>query len=149
MINNSFYLCLERGRQAEVMVMNAFRSMGYDVMDVTKNPAFWKQDVDLLIWDHDGTQYKFEVKADWSIGRTGNIVLEMKGKTGGKGWYLTTEATHLVFCDMQNRIGYIARTTELKEYTEHEKNLDHANLSGCECLLVNINDYGKFNKIML
>lgn len=49
MINNDFYLCLERGRQAEVMVANAFRSMGYDVMDVTKNPAFWKQDVDLLI----------------------------------------------------------------------------------------------------
>ena len=64
MINNDFYLCLERGRQAEVMVANAFRSMGYDVMDVTKNPAFWKQDVDLLIWDHDGIQYKFEVKAD-------------------------------------------------------------------------------------
>lgn len=36
----NFLLDLERGRQAEVLVANAFRMMGYDVMDVTNNPVF-------------------------------------------------------------------------------------------------------------
>ena len=31
---------LKRGRQAEVLVANAFRLMGYDVLDMTKNPVF-------------------------------------------------------------------------------------------------------------
>ena len=49
MNNNSFYLDLKRGRQAEVLVANAFRMMGYGVMDVTKNPIFWHKGIDLLI----------------------------------------------------------------------------------------------------
>ena len=64
MQNNAFFLDLSRGAQAEVLVSNYFRGNGYDVMDVTKNPRFWDQDVDLLIWDHNDIQYKFEVKAD-------------------------------------------------------------------------------------
>ena len=64
MINNDFYMCLERGRQAEMMVMNAFRSMGYEVMDVSKCRDYWDKDIDLLIWDHNLKQYAFEIKAD-------------------------------------------------------------------------------------
>lgn len=149
-MNNDFYLDLKRGRQAEVMVMNAFRSMNYGVMDVTKNPKFWKEDVDLLIWDHDGTRYKFEVKADWTLHRTGNIVLELTSKTGSDGWFRTTEATHIVFTDMINRIGYIVRSTDLRNYVEHHSNIDHGILGGCECLLININDCSElFTKINL
>ena len=147
-MNNNFYIDLNRGRQAEVMVANAFRSMGYDVMDVSKNSFYWKKDVDLLIWDHDLTRYMFEVKADWSISRTGNVVLEITNKMGGKGWFETTESTHIVFCDMVNKIGYIARTNELKEYTESH-NLDMGILNGCHCYFVNVNEYGEFNKISL
>ncbi len=35
-----FLLDLEKGRKAEVLVMNAFRRKGYDVMDLTKIPLF-------------------------------------------------------------------------------------------------------------
>ena len=60
----SFYQDLSRGRQAEVLVSNAFRMMGYEVTDVTKDPIFWHKDIDLIIYDHDGQEYSFEVKAD-------------------------------------------------------------------------------------
>ena len=40
MINNDFYNCLQRGRQAEVMVSNAFRTMGYEVLDVSKSAEY-------------------------------------------------------------------------------------------------------------
>ena len=40
MNNIEFFIDLKRGRQAEVLVANAFRMMGYDVMDLTKNPVF-------------------------------------------------------------------------------------------------------------
>ena len=142
-----FLLDLERGRQAEVLVTNAFRLMGYDVMDVTKNPAFWKKDIDLLIWDHDGTQYKFEVKADWNMHKTGNVVLELTSKTGTEGWFLTSEATHYAICDMHNRICHIARAHELKEYVQQHSDLQHVCLNGCECILININDCPLFQKI--
>ena len=36
----NFLIDLERGRQAEVLVANAFRTMGFAVMDVTKSPKF-------------------------------------------------------------------------------------------------------------
>lgn len=39
-MSDDFYKDLQRGRQAEVMVANAFRSMDYDVMDMTKNVKF-------------------------------------------------------------------------------------------------------------
>ena len=40
MDNINFLTDLSRGRQAEVLVMNAFRTMGYDVIDLTNNPVF-------------------------------------------------------------------------------------------------------------
>lgn len=64
MKNDTFFIDLKRGAQAEVLVMNYFRMNGYDVIDVTKNPAYFKKDIDLLVFGHDGTRYYFEIKAD-------------------------------------------------------------------------------------
>jgi len=150
MQNNAFFMDLSRGSQAEILVTNYFRGNGYDVMDVTKNPIFWKKDIDLFVYDHDGTQYKFEVKADWTIHRTGNVVLELTSKTGTEtGWFNTTESTHIVFTDMENRIGYVARTHELREFVQRHPDLQRVRLNGCECVLVNINDCNLFQVIRL
>lgn len=147
MNNSKFWLDLKRGRQAEVLVTNAFRMMGYGVMDVTKNPVFWKKDVDLLIWDHDETKYMFECKADWNMHKTGNVVLELTSKTGSQGWFRTSEATHFAICDMQNRICYIARASELREYAQQHPDLPQIRLNDCECLLINVNECPLFQKI--
>lgn len=147
MKNTNFWKDLERGRQAEVLVANAFSMMNYDVMDVSKEAVFWSKDVDLLIWDHDETQYKFEVKADWNMYKTGNAVLELTSKTGSQGWFQTSEATHFAICDMHNRVCYIARANELREYVQQNPDLPLIWLNGCECLLVNVNDCPLFQKI--
>lgn len=149
-MSNDFYKDLQRGRQAEVMVANAFRSMGYDVMDMTKNIKFWHDDIDLLIFDRDGTQHQFEVKGDWTIGRTDNVVLELTSKVGGDGWFITSKASHFAFVDMQNSVAYIARAGELRQHVLQKPDLLHVRLNGCECILLNINEAASiFQKVRL
>ena len=63
-MNYQFYKDLLRGRQAEVLVTEAFDTMGFFVEDVTENPEYWDKDIDLIIYGHDGTPHPFEVKAD-------------------------------------------------------------------------------------
>ena len=149
-MNNDFFYDLSRGAQGETLVANAFTQMGYEVMSVSKNPMWFKKDVDLMIWDNDGTQYKFEVKADWSMHRTGNVILELTSKVGTPGWFETTESDHLVFCDMENRIGYVFRTEELRDYVQKDPELDRGKLNGCECIILNINNCNSlYQKIRL
>ena len=81
--------------------------------------------------------------------RTGNAVLELTSKTGNKGWFLTSEATHFAFCDMKNRIAYIARSTELRQYASLHSNLPHITLNGCECIFISVNEPDMFHKITI
>lgn len=113
---SDFLKDLQRGKQGEVMVANAFRKMNYDVQDVSNNKEFQKKDIDLVI-DDNGTSRYMEVKADWTMGTSGNIVLELwkQANSENLGWYSYTEATHLAFCDMKNKIAYICRTADLKK----------------------------------
>ena len=48
-MNNDFFIDLARGAQGETLVANAFTQMGYEVMSVSKNPVWFKRDVDLMI----------------------------------------------------------------------------------------------------
>ena len=38
-MENAFFIDLARGAQGEILVANAFMQMGYDVMNVSKNPV--------------------------------------------------------------------------------------------------------------
>lgn len=153
-----FYSDLARGRQGEVLVANAFRNMGYEVTDVTKNESYQVKDIDLLI-DDNGTERQMEVKADWGVARTGNVVLEIrKLKDGKAGWYTFTESTHLAFVDMHNRIAYIGRTQEVKDYVNgwilQAKNgmdvsayIKPKDIHGYFCLLLNVENSKLFQKL--
>ena len=144
---DNFFLDLERGHIAEVAVANWFRARGFEVLDLTKNPVFWKKDIDLRIWDHNGIPYDWEIKADWNIWKTANVCLELTSKTGSKGWFETTESTHICFVDMKFRIAYIARTAELRTYVHNDPSLRRMCLNGCECVLVNIDTCELFTTI--
>ena len=143
-----FFTDLERGKQAEVLVAKAFVGMGYSVFDVSEDSSYWGQDIDLIIYDRNSQEHYFEIKADWNMYKTGNVVLELTSQTGSDGWYRTSEATHFAFCDMINRICYIARAAELHEYTEHT-DLPHVKLNNCECILLNVYDCQLFQKIRI
>ena len=144
---NEFYLDLERGHIAEVAVANWFRARGFEVLDLTKNPEFWKKEIDIRVWDHDGIPYDWEIKADWNIWKTANVCLELTSKTGGKGWFEITESTHICFVDMKFRIAYIARTEELRTYVKNNPGIKKMNLNGCLCALVNVDQCDLFNRI--
>lgn len=112
---NTFMADLKRGKQGEALVAKAFRDMGYEVTDVSNNSDYWKKDIDLLI-DDNGTERSIEVKSDWNMSKTGNVVLENYKvyEKDKEGWFQYTEASHLAFVDMKNRIAYICRTSELR-----------------------------------
>ncbi len=73
----------------------------------------------------------------------------MTSKSGGEGWFKTTEASHIAFCDMQDRIAYIARMDELKAWVSDAQDADRVKLNGCECILVNVNEYDGFQKMAI
>lgn len=152
-----FLFDLARGKQGEILVADAFRNMGYPVTDVTHNPDYWKRDIDLLI-DDNGIERQMEVKSDWNMGKTGNVVLEIRKEDGKDGWFRFTESSHLAFVDMEKRIAYIARTKELKDYVEgwmiqEEMGKDVSayikpkHLNGYFCLLLNIENTKLFQKV--
>lgn len=155
---SDFLTDLARGKQGEVLVANAFRNMGYKVTDVTSNSDYWKKDIDLLI-DDNGTERQMEVKADWNMGRTGNVVLEIrKDKDGKAGWFNYTESSHLAFVDMKNRVAHIARTKDIRDCVngwmlQGEVGMDVSayitpkHLNGYFCLLLNVENTGMFQKV--
>ena len=83
---SNFYDDLARGRQGEILVTKALREMGHTVEDVTKDSDYWKKDIDLIV---DGGT--LEVKSDWNMGKTGNIVLEMRKRENGKRRLVQTD----------------------------------------------------------
>lgn len=151
---------LKRGKQGEALVANAFRNMGYEVTDVSGNSDYWKKDVDLII-DDNGIERWIEVKSDWNMSKTGNVVLEnyKENNRENKGWYQYTEASHLAFVDMKNRIAYICRTSELRmrvgslmanaaDGIDIEPYIKLKTLNGYRCFLLNIeNNEDIFQKV--
>ena len=122
--------------------------MDYDVFDISDDPKWWSSDVDLIIWDHEGNEHYFEIKADWSLHKTGNAVLEMTSKTGEPGWFVTSRASHFVFVDMFNKNGYVARADDLKQYIK-TGNYYKTELNGCDCLLIKVDNGLLFQKLHL
>ena len=151
---------LKRGKQGEVLVANAFRNMGYDVTDVSTNSDYWKKDVDLII-DDNGIERWIEVKSDWNMSRTGNVVLEnyKENDRENKGWYQFTEASHIAFVDMKSRIAYICRTSELRmrvgslmanaaDGIDISPYIKMKSLNGYRCFLLNVeNNEDIFQKV--
>ncbi len=68
------------------------------VRDVTENPAYWAQDIDLLC-GFDGRGFTVEVKADQRATTTGNLFLETISVEvkPSRGWLTLTEADLLFY----------------------------------------------------
>lgn len=139
----------KKGEYGETLVEKFFKERGNKVINVSDNKWYWKEDVDLLIYDNE-TEYKFEVKTDYSVNATGNIVLEIsKDVDGSDGWFNFTKATHLVFVDPNKGVGYTFRYKDLKDTVigEMERGalgedvsdrITPKHLNGYFCLLFNL-----------
>lgn len=107
---------LEQGHKGEAIVASFFQSIGYDVQDVSSDQAYFAKDIDLLVTNGE-EQLTVEVKADYKMGKTGNICIETIGNIAANklGWIYYTQASHICFVDMASQILHIVRTSELKD----------------------------------
>lgn len=96
-----------------------FRKLGYRVDDVSNNPAYWSKDIDLILEDNVG----IEVKWDQLIATTGNMFIETVSdiESNKDGWYKFCEADFLFYGDAENKLYYVFRFSELKQWVEAHK----------------------------
>lgn len=102
----------------------SLREHGYKVIDVSKDPAYWDKDIDLIatnIFTNNTTS--LEVKWDKRIAATGNLFIELENprSKGGNGWFKFCEADMLAYGDACNRIFYFIKVSNLKKYIEENK----------------------------
>lgn len=103
-----------------------FRNKGATVIDVSDNPSYWSQDIDLLVND-DGNEFSVEVKWDKVISKSGNLYLEIltdidKNKAG---WFQICNADFLYYGDSKNKLYYIFEMAQLRQFVnENKQNLE-------------------------
>lgn len=110
------------GKEGERLARQWLESRGWYVEDVSNNPEYWGQDIDLLCYDDEGA-VSVEVKWDFSISKTGNMYVEHTTDIDNEkaGWYKFCCADYLYYGDGKNRQFYVFRFEHLKEYVERNK----------------------------
>ena len=93
---------------------------GYTVEDVSQNPAYYGVDIDLIA-TKDDEEHTIEVKWDRRMSQTGNMFIETTSsiEEGKEGWFMFCRAELLYYGDSVNRIFYIIRMDDLREYLEN------------------------------
>ena len=105
---------MKRGKVGEELFVDFLNRHNFDYEDLRESKDFQKKDIDFLVAD----KY-FEVKTDYKINKTGNVVIELTNTREGftcPGWFFKTEADNLVIIDPIDRKGYRLRMEELREY---------------------------------
>ena len=105
---------MKRGKVGEELFIDFLNRHDFDYEDLRNSKDFQKKDIDFLVED----KY-FEVKTDYKIRNTGNVVIELINIREGhrcNGWFQKTEADNLVIIDPIGRRGYRLRMEELREY---------------------------------
>lgn len=105
------------GKIGEQLVQQFLEQHGVEVTDVSDQPEYWAQDID-LICQYKGVTKSIEVKYDSYIARTGNLFLEYVTDVEQKkpGWFTYTRADELYYVDAQNRLVYVINVDQLREY---------------------------------
>lgn len=105
------------GKIGEQLVQQFLEQHGVEVTDVSDQPEYWAQDID-LIGQCNGVTKKIEVKYDTWVGRTNNLFLEFVTDVDQKkpGWFSYTKADELYYVDATNRIIYVIPLNQLRDY---------------------------------
>lgn len=92
----TFKADIKRGSIGESLVMETFKSLGFEVKDTSKDELFFKDDVDFITADG----IKYEIKTDYRFTETGNLALESRIDSGfgkEKSWLWRSDADFFVF----------------------------------------------------
>lgn len=106
-------------KKGEEYAIAILKKAGIEVEDVSSNPIYWKQDVD-IIGRKDTQENKYEVKWDQFVSRYGNIFLETFAnlEKGENGWFVYSQADYLFYGDSVKEIFYVYRLEDLRQYLD-------------------------------
>lgn len=110
------------GDIGEAMVKKWLIENGFNVEDVSNQPEYWEQDIDLIV---DGKAV--EIKTDKKINKTKNMFLETdifykadytskKGNKHEPGWFNYTKAEYLIYVDYNMKKMRKYKMQDLKDY---------------------------------
>lgn len=140
----NFYDDLERGKLGEQAVIRHLAANNYKVTDVTADKEYQKKDIDILV-DSEllGKTVGIEIKSLFSFDKYGDIVLEVKKKHGGDGWYRTSEADFFIFYDVNGNQAFQTSSAKLRQYVDEQ--LDAGTLkikraNGDYCYFIHVDD---------
>lgn len=105
---------MKKGQLGEELFIDFLNRHNFNFEDLRYNIDFQELDIDFFVED----KY-FEVKTDYKIRNTGNVVIELMNIRDGfkcSGWFHKTKADNLVIIDPIDRKGYRLRIKELREY---------------------------------
>ena len=107
------------GKAGEQMFSLYSKDLGYQVEDLSSNPAYWDLDIDFRLTNPRTSQCRtFEVKTDTHIQSTGNLYIELTNihSKQGKGWFEFCKADYLAYIDYRSRALYIIDMEELRAH---------------------------------
>ena len=110
------------GSQGEQLIIQFLESAGCLVTDVSNEPEYWAQDIDLLV-EKCGRCSSIEVKTDNRISRTRNLFVETFNPRSidQAGWLFFSKAELLYYLDSENLIVYVFRLDELRAFVERNR----------------------------
>lgn len=101
----------------------------YTVTDVTDNPYYWTQDIDLIATNNlTGYTANIEVKYDSKINQTGNLYIEYYNPRSkdNKGWINFTKSDLIYYVDATNNKAYVIDTANIRQYINNNANIKTA-----------------------
>lgn len=106
-------------KKGEQFAQQILESLGAQIEDVSANPTYWAQDVDMLA-RKDDKELKIEVKWDQMVSRYGNIFLETFSnlEKGESGWFIYSQADILWYGDSVNKLFYLYKLEDLRQYLD-------------------------------
>lgn len=145
----SFENDIKRGKLGELLVMETFASLGYEIEDTSGNPLYFAKDVDFVTADG----IKYEVKTDYKFCRTGNFALEAfvyyhRSQEQKNSWLYTSDADFFCFVNpTDTSIFYVAKASDLRAIARRDLKLIETNIDGYKTIGLYLLPYSDYENI--
>ena len=108
----------EKENIGEQAVKTYFQKEGIKYIDVSKDPSYYEDDIDLLLVNEDGTTTPIEIKYDNYIHTYHSFFIELlsNAEKNKLGYIYQTKATYIYYVDPVNLDCYIFRPDEMRQY---------------------------------
>lgn len=148
-----FKSTVTEGNGGENLLKNYIIHKGFQVINRADDPSYRAKDIDFEFSRNGKKWHSVEVKSDYRMAQTGNIVIEVamyrkSGKT--PGWLYYCEADYLCFIDMQSYKFYFFDWKKLQQlvlngrwrFTTFDNGTDNCTGEVCKISLKELRELG-------